>query len=30
MIALIASTLASLIPAIKSSKMTVIEVIRNA
>ncbi len=29
-IALIASTLASLIPAIKSSKMTVIEVIRNA
>jgi len=30
MIALVASTLASLIPAIKSSKMTVIEVIRNA
>ncbi len=30
MIALIASMLASLIPAIKSSKMTVIEVIRNA
>lgn len=30
MIALIASTLASLIPAIKSSKLTVIEVIRNA
>lgn len=29
-IALLASTLASLIPAIKSSKMTVIEVIRNA
>ncbi|MCF7930315.1 MAG: ABC transporter permease [Acholeplasmataceae bacterium] len=29
-IALVASTLASLIPAIKSSKMTVIEVIRNA
>jgi lipoprotein-releasing system permease protein len=30
MIALVASTLASLIPAIKSSKLTVIEVIRNA
>jgi len=30
LIALVASTLASLIPAIKSSKMTVIEVIRNA